>query len=380
MNNKKMMAGLLVCSIAFSILPGSVLGEEGAAWEQTNSTEAFSEGTVSWNEQEGETAGSVQGPDGETEQQPGQPEFTGAQTEAGSWEQVWIQEENYQEYGPEEGHGPGRDEYERGEFFEEEYVGETDITGSVSKLTDKVYSIEDFEIQGKEEAAEAFNLPSYTDLYAAMTLEVPEILQNPELPTGCESVALTMALRYEGFDIGKTTIAEDFLIYNRESDNVATGYVGDPFSEEGAGCFAPAIAATALGFFEDQGADYTAYDITDSDFEELLGYVAKGTPVIVWTTMYMAEPEFTREDSEYNGHVYRWYRQEHCVVLSGYDLNQNTVQINDPLEGIVTRDMDEFAHIYNQTGKNAVVLKSVEQVMSAVSAGSDTQNTEVGLW
>lgn len=56
------------------------------------------------------------------------------------------------------------------------------------------------------------------------------ILQKPELPTGCESVALTMVLKQKGYPIEKTTIAEEYLIYNR--DNYASGYVGDPLRME----------------------------------------------------------------------------------------------------------------------------------------------------
>ena len=50
------------------------------------------------------------------------------------------------------------------------------------------------------------------------------ILQKPELPTGCESVALTMVLKQKGYSIEKTTIAEEYLIYNKT--NYASGYVG----------------------------------------------------------------------------------------------------------------------------------------------------------
>lgn len=187
-------------------------------------------------------------------------------------------------------------------------------------------------------------------------LKVPMIEQMPELPTGCESIALTMALAYEGFELDKDTIANDYLVYNREDDNMARGYVGDPFSEEGAGCFAPALCRTAENFFEENGENRTVRDISGAAFEELLHFIAARTPVIVWTTMYMEEPEFTGDSCTYQGREYRWYRQEHCVVLSGYDLEERTVQINDPLEGIVTRDMDAFRSIYDKTGQNAIAI------------------------
>ena len=219
--------------------------------------------------------------------------------------------------------------------------------------------LEDYTILTGKDAENDFQLFEDNQLPETMYLDVPELFQKPELPTGCESVALTMALMFEGFELDKTTIAREFLIYNQETDNMAVGYIGDPFTEEGAGCFAPAIAGTAVCFFEDQGYDYQAYDISGTEFEELLSYVAIGRPVIVWGTMYMEEPVFTDTVTEYNGKVYRWYMQEHCMVLSGYDLKTQTVIINDPLEGIVTRDMTEFHEIYDKTGQNAVVLKSV---------------------
>ncbi len=243
---------------------------------------------------------------------------------------------------------------ERRSYKDDPYIG--------IRKTNKEKFIEDFDILTKEDAEKVFDLKSYEELPSSVSLKVPEVLQLPELPTGCESVALTMALEYEGFMLYKTTIAREFLIYNQETDNMAVGYIGDPFSEDGAGCFAPAIAATADNFFEDQGAeDYKAYDISGTEMEELLSYIEAGTPVVLWTTMYMAEPEFTEDKTEYEGEIYRWYYQEHCVVLSGYDLDNHTLQINDPLEGVVTRDYDEFKKIYDTIGKYAVVIKGAAE-------------------
>lgn len=189
-------------------------------------------------------------------------------------------------------------------------------------------------------------------------LDVPQIMQMPELPTGCEATALAMALAYEGVEIDKTEIAADYLIYNFEDDNMALGYVGDPFSEEGAGCFAPVIQKTAEKVLEAKKVQGRAEDISGTPFDSLLTYVLSEKPVIVWTTMYMGAPEFTEDVAvgRYRGRQYRWYRQEHCVVLTGCDMEARTVQVNDPLEGIVHRDLDAFRNIYNETGQNAVVL------------------------
>ena len=251
-------------------------------------------------------------------------------------------------------------EEEASEETEADHYYKDDPYISIRK-TDRFKKTEDFDILTKEDAERDFDLLSYDELPSSVSLEVPEVRQLPELPTGCESVALTMALEYEGFMLYKTTIAREFLVYNQETDNMAIGYIGDPFSKDGAGCFAPAIAATADNFFEDQGYDYAAYNISGSEMEELLSYVAAGTPVVLWTTMYMAEPEFTEDTTEYDGELYRWYYQEHCVVLSGYDLDNGTLQINDPLEGIVTRDYEEFKSIYDTVGKYAVVVKAASE-------------------
>ena len=184
-------------------------------------------------------------------------------------------------------------------------------------------------------------------------VEVPEMLQNPELPTGCESVALTIALNSLGFDLDKTTIADDYLIMGT---NFASSYVGNPFTSHGSGIFAPGLTDTANAFLEDQNSSYTAADITGTDFDDLLSYIDEGIPVVLWTTMYMSSVSFTGNNVTYEGKTYRWYNTEHCVVLCGYDRTNGTVLVSDPLSGIVTRDWDAFADIYETAGENAMII------------------------
>lgn len=192
------------------------------------------------------------------------------------------------------------------------------------------------------------------ELPTKAAIEMEELMQNPELPTGCESVALTMVLRYYGFGLEKTTIADEYLDYS-ENDFV-TAYVGNPHTESGAGCFAPAIEKAANKFLNSQNSEMKARDISPTSMEDLYAYLANGTPVIVWNSMYMTDLERMSDHYIYEGKTYYWYRKEHCVVLCGYDRENNTVLVNDPLEGMVQRDAARFEELYDEIGQMAVVI------------------------
>ncbi|MDO5338150.1 MAG: C39 family peptidase [Eubacteriales bacterium] len=208
------------------------------------------------------------------------------------------------------------------------------------------------EIFSSDEAEESIDV---SELPSSAYLDVPEILQNPELPTGCESVSLTIALVYKGYELEKTTIAEDYLVKST-TDDFVKGFVGDPFSSEGMGIFPPGLLYTARKYFRIQSSDEIASDISGSDFTDLLAYVAAGEPVITWSTMYLCEPDFSDYSITYMNEEYTWYYQEHCVVLCGYDLEKGTVTVSDPLEGIVERDLQTFSDIYEKTGKYAIII------------------------
>ena len=115
------------------------------------------------------------------------------------------------------------------------------------------------------------------------SLEVPALAQNPELPTGCESVALTNALLSLGFNLGKTDIADNWLPLSE--DDFVTAFMGDPHSTDGHSCMAPAIVQTANAYLSAQGSPLEAFDLTGSTIEGVLDEVAAGNPVIVWCTI-----------------------------------------------------------------------------------------------
>lgn len=186
------------------------------------------------------------------------------------------------------------------------------------------------------------------------TINMKNIRQNPELPTGCESVALTMVLKYYHFNLSKTTIASDYL--PKSGSNFVTAFAGNPFSSSGAGIYAPGLTNTANKFLTKKKSRLTATDLTGISLKNLYPYIDAGVPVIVWNSMYMRNP--VGVFSYYTlGKNWTFYRYEHCVVLCGYDKKKNKVLINDPLSGLVWRNASSFEKIYNKLGKMAVVIR-----------------------
>ena len=184
-------------------------------------------------------------------------------------------------------------------------------------------------------------------------VKVPEIIQTPELPTGCESVALTIVLQSYGFELEKTEIAKNYLAFGTD---MATSYVGDPFSKNGAGCFPPAIVDAANKYLKAKEDKRIGRNVTGTSIDDLCEFVDNGLPVILWSSMYMADPTKTNSVYTYQGKTYQWYRSEHCVVLYGYDKSKDVYLVSDPLVGLVERDASAFRNIYDSIGKYAVVI------------------------
>lgn len=192
-----------------------------------------------------------------------------------------------------------------------------------------------------------------TDAGSSGSIDVDPLEQYPELPTGCEAVALTIALNALGGDLEKTDVAEYYLQYD---DDFVLGYCGDPFSDGGAGVMPPGIITTVENYVAQTGASVYAYDASHSPLRDLYKFIDAGCPVLVWTTYYMDEPMYTDDAHEYNGETYSWYDNEHCVTLYGYDQDEGTVDIADPLQGAVTVDADEFERINHDIGGWSVAI------------------------
>lgn len=191
--------------------------------------------------------------------------------------------------------------------------------------------------------------------------EAETILQNPELPHGCEVTGLAILLSYYDISADKCELAERWLpkgVWGRTDFREA--FVGDPAKKVGsAGCFATVIADTANRYLKDgnpgiksagtgkkseitgNAGTLTAVAKENVSFEELLAMVEEA-PVLAWTTMNLEAP-YIAQVWEVDGEELYWQNYEHCVVLTGYDAEKGVLYGTDPLYGPCEYDMRLFS-------------------------------------
>lgn len=227
-------------------------------------------------------------------------------------------------------------------------------------------------IEGVKAGSTVLAAETYNGLKAECSitvLEKPEkteladfgvIAQWPELPTGCEVTALTMAMRYLGFDLEKCELADNYLPMSWDFlADVRYTFLGSPRDSQSAGCYAPCIVTTAESYLKDKKYDdeWEVLNLTDSEPAALYDYVAKGTPVLVWVTSSMREPYVNYYCRGEDGETVPWMFPEHCAVLIGYDFEEGTVQIADSEVGYIrTVGIETFEKIYGMMLSQAVVV------------------------
>ena len=195
-------------------------------------------------------------------------------------------------------------------------------------------------------------------------IDVTNILQNPELPTGCETVSLAILLNHLGFRADKMDLARHYLpkmdfdwkdggLYGAD---FRTTFAGDPESDSSYGCYAPCIVTTANRFFLTSGYDAKAHDLTGTPLEELLHhYIDRDTPVLIWiTSSDLHETILTTVWTTPGGEKLQWIAYEHCVVLTGYDLDNGLIYVSDPLVGNTSYDYNRLRLRYVDLGQQAV--------------------------
>lgn len=257
-------------------------------------------------------------------------------------------------------------------------------SASVSTSAEEAVAVLTEEIPTTTEPA---TQPFSIDIFFTEKDEIPDsyviegfeaIMQEPELPTGCEVTALAEVLNYLGFDIDKVELCDNFMPVDYEGAvNMYYAYIGDPKSNNGLGCYAPVIVKTAYEYFESVDSPCYAVDITGTDFKYLLFQITQDRPVIVWTTMGQMETYPNYKWTAGNGEDMVFNDYQHCVAIYGYDLNAGVIYTADPLVGNTTYEMSRFETIYDIMYQQAVVICGDAETEGCFTPDPEIENNDV---
>ena len=180
--------------------------------------------------------------------------------------------------------------------------------------------------------------------------------QFPKYPTGCESVALYLLLRYNGIDASIEGIIDKLkkgeLPY--ENGGVVYGgnpeveFIGDPRNNYSYGVYNKPLADVANVYKSGINSKIGL------DFNDMLNIVKDNRPVLVWTSINLVKPyiskSWTYKDT---GEKIKWIAGEHAVVVIGY--NDSQIIVSDPYTGTIRYfDKELFKSRYNYLGKRAL--------------------------
>lgn len=202
----------------------------------------------------------------------------------------------------------------------------------------------------------------YSYLNKKEIYDVPLINQLPKYPNGCEGASSVMLLNFYGVNI----TLEEFFKYldqdkiytengTRFGPNPALFYAGDPTSNTGGwGCFDLVIAKAINKILTEKDYEFTA---NLKNNKEPLKNLAYNGPCLIWVTIdYDAVKEVFTWTSYDKKETYTYPKDEHVVVLTGYD--EDYYYINDPLknEKNIKVKKDQLEKSYDSLGRQSVAI------------------------
>jgi uncharacterized protein YvpB len=190
-------------------------------------------------------------------------------------------------------------------------------------------------------------------------MDIPVIAQRPELPSGCEVTALSMALRYHGIKVDKTVLAKKMpydstkLVRNADGSikiwgDPSVGFVGTPFGN--GYTINPAPLKKVLDQYRSGGLA-----LTGKSFSEIEKYTLQGKPVLVWFTINHEMP-VARQWKTPAGKTINAARPLHNIVITGTDANYVYFNDSESVKKDVRMSKAKFINIYNAMGKRALVV------------------------
>ena len=171
-------------------------------------------------------------------------------------------------------------------------------------------------------------------------IEVTYIDQTDEYPTGCESISTIMCLKYWKIDITPEDFIDNYLekglFYYKNGQmfapNPSDKFVGSPYDGNSYGCYEPVIEKALKKLISEKNLNFDVKNLNNVPMETIISeYIDNDIPVIFWATIDLnpysngsiwVVPE--------TGEKFQWRRNEHCLLLVGYDDEKDGYYFNDP--------------------------------------------------
>ena len=169
-------------------------------------------------------------------------------------------------------------------------------------------------------------------IYAADNLPRRAVLDTPYVSqlspvyavVGCEGASLLMGLKAKGYaqDIGLRAFLDEMP---KHPSNPAKGYVGSPYLA-GQYDLRTTIYPAPLAAYASRYGKVT--DISGADPREIRAELLSGNPVVIYATLRWAEPRYREYLIE--GEWQTLLRNNHVVLLDGYDRDAGMYHVSDP--------------------------------------------------
>ncbi|PID82882.1 MAG: hypothetical protein CSB15_01380 [Clostridiales bacterium] len=196
-----------------------------------------------------------------------------------------------------------------------------------------------------------------------LNIKVPVVIQTPELPNGCEAVALTSALRYWGCNLGKAEIADKYLakrpFYRKKGKlygpDPQIAFAGNPRSRSGWFVYEKPVVKAAKLYLKNKKIKLNVEAMYNPTENKLVSELKSGNPLVVWVTRDMSPARFN----------YSWYSETsgrkiiapvnlHSVVL--YGLSGNTFKVMNPYLGYRKYNRYDFMKAFRSLGSRAIKI------------------------
>ncbi|WP_440898762.1 C39 family peptidase [Bacillus cereus] len=159
------------------------------------------------------------------------------------------------------------------------------MSNSESPISEKKQPIITQEVQRKQEVVEKENVLIEQEKEVIKPLDVPLILQKPELMRGCEVTSLAMVLQFSGVQVDKMKLASKIKYVpfqtNGLKGNMHKGFIGDisTFDKPGLGVYVEQILELAKLYVPDG----KVVDLSHKEPEHIYNMVDQGQPVWIIT-------------------------------------------------------------------------------------------------